>query len=420
MATFDPSKPIDDPQVWFPKGMFVDNTAQKLTIKVYDVDTPDDEDKTFILNHDKMVALSRFLWTGKLLPTDRDAYIKTLGLITTEEITDEVWTEIDHLLGTYTEISKDCTQFKEVTWDKLVDLSGQIKTYATVAGGTPDSSYYQAVLEWVGEYNTEKNKTNPDQKTLDDLAAGIKGAIEDEQKKISGIQEHITDAVKALNTFHDNCKGYEKTLEDDGTTLQNLLEKEGNDIEHLSGQISEELKEIEDLQTEIDRDHQKIHDTAYYVWIPFIGTIAGITVALIAEADIKRLKESMEKIQAALDANEAKLQTAYALQGDITSMGTQLTGLVKVIKPAIATLEALQGAWAQMNTDLQTLYDLFEDDKQSVPPMLLLPKELNTIVQAWNDLKDYADDYIQYAFMTDDPEKVTIQNYVDQLGSQLN
>ncbi|KAL7934086.1 hypothetical protein V8C35DRAFT_280397 [Trichoderma chlorosporum] len=415
MASFDPSKPIDDPEVWFPKGMFIDNKAQNLTTKVY---AADDEDKTFILNHDKMVALSRFLWTGKLLPTDRDAYIKTLGLTTTDEITENVWKEIDNLLTTYTQVQKDCTQFKDVTWDKLVDLSGQIKTYATIAGGTMNSSYYEAQLEWVRQYNDEKAKPEPDQKTLDDLADGIKGAIEEEQGKIDAIQSHIKDALSALKEFHDNCMQYEATLENEGTTLQNLLEEEGNDIQHLTEEINEELQEIEDLQVEIDRDHQKIKESAYYVWIPFIGTIAAVTVTLLAEADIKRLKTAMEKIQAILEVDQAKLQTAYRLQGDISSMGTQLTGLVNVMKPAIATLEALQGAWAEMYADLQTLYDLFEDDKQSIPPMLLEKRQLQTIIDAWNDLKNYADDYIQHAFMTDDPEKVSIQSYVDQLGGQ--
>lgn len=155
-------------------------------------------------------------------------------------------------------ISKDCTQFKEVTWDKLVDLSGQIKTYATVAGGTSSSSYYQGMLEWVGQYNDEKDKPNPDQKTLDDLASTIKGTIEEEQKKIQVIQDHIKEALTALNTFHDNCKGYESTLGDDGKTLQALLEEEGNDVEHLTSEINEELKEIEDLQSQIDRGNSSL------------------------------------------------------------------------------------------------------------------------------------------------------------------
>ncbi|KAF3077046.1 hypothetical protein CFAM422_000390 [Trichoderma lentiforme] len=380
MADFDPSKPIDDPQVWFPKGMFIDNKAQQLTINVH---AADEDDKTFILNHDKMVAFSRFLWTGKLLPTSRDAYVKTLGLTTTEEITDQ--------------ISKDCTQFKEVTWDKLVDLSGQIKTYATMAGGTSSSSYYQGMLEW----------------------------------------DHIKEALAALSTFHDNCKGYESTLGDDGKTLQALLEKEGNDVEHLTSEINKELKEIEDLRTHIDRvevflqlprnipilsehvlaDFQKIEESIFYVLVnkslpcnsPFVGAIVSATVTFMAKADIDRLKAAMKGIQALLDANKEKLQTAYRLQGDISSMG-----------PAIATLEALQGAWAEINTDLQTLYDLFEDDKQSIPPMLLEKRQLEAIVGAWNDLKAYASDYIEHAFMTNDPEQITIQEYVKQLDNAVD
>lgn len=104
MTKFDPSKPIEDPSVWFPKGMFISNKTRKtFTVTVAE----DDDDKTFILNHDKMVALGRFLWTGKLLPTDRDAYIKVLGLTNTEEMSEKIWTEVDSLLGTYTEVRID-------------------------------------------------------------------------------------------------------------------------------------------------------------------------------------------------------------------------------------------------------------------------------------------------------------------------
>ncbi|KAK5994342.1 hypothetical protein PT974_04816 [Cladobotryum mycophilum] len=440
MAQFDPSKPIDDPVVWFPKGMFIVNKAQKLTIVAYAVDTADEEEKTFILNRDKMVALSRFLWTGKLLPTNRDSYIKTLGLTTTSAMSTKVWAEVDSLIKTYTEvnnppfpeqeklanktalspqISKDCSQFKDVTWDKLVKLSGQIKTYATLAGGSSTSSYYQAILEWVGEYNDEKGKTSPDQKVLDELASGIKGAIEAQQKIIQGIQAHVAEALTALATFHDNCKRYQSTLQGDGETLKSLLEEEGNDIEHLKREIEEQLKDIEDLQVQIDADHQKIKETAYYVWIPFAGTVAAVTVTVMANEDIKRLKKAMEKIEAVLDVNQIKLETAYRLQGDISSMGAQVTNLLNVIAPAIETLEALQGAWSHMNADLQTLYDLIDAGGQSIPPMLLAKKQLQNIVDSWNELKVYAENYIENAFMSTDPEKLTMKSYIKQLESHL-
>jgi hypothetical protein len=60
-----------------------------------------------------------------------------------------------------------------------------------------------------------------------------------------------------------------------------------------------------------------------------------------------------------------------------------------VIGPAIEKRELLQGAWTQMAADLTAVYDLFEDNKQTIPPMLLTEKELKTIVEAWNGLKDY-------------------------------
>ncbi|KAK4076135.1 hypothetical protein Trihar35433_2695 [Trichoderma harzianum] len=69
---------------------------------------------------------------------------------------------------------------------------------------------------------------------------------------------------------------------------------------------------------------------------------------------------------------------------------------------------------------INTLYDLFEDDKQSIPLMLLEKRQLETIVHAWNDLKTYASDYIEHAFMTNDPEQVTIQEYVKQLDNAVD
>ncbi|KAI2732414.1 hypothetical protein CBS147332_1553 [Penicillium roqueforti] len=415
MTSFDPSKPINDPSVWYPKGLFLDNKTKKITA----FSAEQDDDKTFLLDDENMVALSRFLWTGKLLPTDRETYIRVLGLTDTNEMSDKVWKEVDNLLGTYTEVSSSCTTFQEVTWNGLVDLSGTIKTYATLAGGTSDSSYYRGMLEWIGQYNDEMEKASPDQKTLDDLESSIKGAINGEEKKISSIQDKIAETLSALKQFHDDCKAYESTLEGDEKSLQSLLEEEGNDIEHLTAVIAEERKNIQDLQVAIDRDHDKIKDTAYYVWIPFIGTIAGVTVDILAESDIKRLEASMKKIQETIDANVEKLQIAVRLQGDIQSMGAQVTDIINVIGPAVETLELLQGAWALMAADLTTVYDLFESDKQEIPPMLLVDRELKTIVDAWNELKTHADEYIAHAFMTTDPEKVTIQDYLNQLDARL-
>ncbi|KOS46388.1 hypothetical protein ACN38_g2616 [Penicillium nordicum] len=241
-----------------------------------------------------MVALSRFLWTGKLLPTNRDTYTNILGLTDLSTMNDKIWNEVDILLGDYTEISKGCTKFQDETWNGLVILSGTIKTYAAMAGGSTDSSYYSGMLEWIGEYNDELGNETPDQKNLDELSKSTMGLIKSEETKIDDIQAKIKDALEALNLFHTDCKGYESNLEGRARSLESLLEEEENDIKHLDEKIAEEQKKIQDLQVELDRDHEKIKDTAYYVWMPFVGTIAGITVDVLAEQDLKRLEASMK------------------------------------------------------------------------------------------------------------------------------
>ncbi|KAH0496435.1 hypothetical protein TgHK011_003795 [Trichoderma gracile] len=416
---FDPTKPIDDETIWFPRGMLIDKRTQKLRPGPHVPKFRDDGEQIFILEKGQMHALCRFLWTGKLLPTDRTQYVRYLGIVDTSVISTEVWSEIDKLLGTYTKMSKDCTVFKDETWDKLTLLAGIIKTYASIAGGTGTSSYYQAMLEWVGQYNDEKDKPEPDQNVLDELSESIKTAIDDEQKRITLIQDQVAKALVALATFHDNCKVYEVTLQGDEKTLQELLNSEGLNVDKLQAQIDRETADIKDASAQIDADHAVIDQSNYYIWVFPLGTIVGAILASQARADIERLEQKIEEIQAAMEADEAKLLAAKTLQADITSMRGQVTNLVEIIAPAILTLEALQGAWAGMSADLQTLYDLFGDSAESIPPMLLEKRQLETIVEAWNELKEYSGRYIENSFMTEEPRKQTMQEWLDDAKEYL-
>lgn len=63
--------------------------------------------------------------------------------------------------------------------------------------------------------------------------------------------------------------------------------------------------------------------------------------------------------------------------------------LVRIIKPAIQTLEKLQGAWGAIASDVKNLHDLFNDQTKEIPPMLLEETELENIVDQWNTLAKY-------------------------------
>jgi hypothetical protein len=92
MASFDPTKPIDDPSVWYPKGMYVEQQTRYGNQKV------------FILAQSDIAALNRYVWTGKMLPTTRDEYKLSLRFSEGSEISDPVWTAADRVLGTYSAV----------------------------------------------------------------------------------------------------------------------------------------------------------------------------------------------------------------------------------------------------------------------------------------------------------------------------
>lgn len=97
--SFDPSRPIADETVWFPKGMFVDNRTNSRFAA-----DPNDDERAFVFNSSDMKALNRFLGTGRLLQTNRNDYLKSLGILTTDPLSTALGKEVDSLVVTYAQV----------------------------------------------------------------------------------------------------------------------------------------------------------------------------------------------------------------------------------------------------------------------------------------------------------------------------
>jgi hypothetical protein len=95
MSGFDPNKPLDDPSVWYPKGMYIEKGRK------------DEGEMVFVLADEDMAALNRYTWSGALLPTTRDALQKNLGILDGNEISKEVWAAADDLLDTYSKVGTE-------------------------------------------------------------------------------------------------------------------------------------------------------------------------------------------------------------------------------------------------------------------------------------------------------------------------
>ncbi|KAI1205186.1 uncharacterized protein F4807DRAFT_471205 [Annulohypoxylon truncatum] len=417
---FDPSKPIDDPTVWYPHPNLWVKLDTSSKVRSGDGDNNDLKDCAFALDSADFAKLNRYVWTAKLLPTNRNDYMCYNSIPSNNELPKEVWDAADGVLATYALMQKEADTFLDDTWKDLVSISNKIFNYAMNAGGRIDSSYYRQLLIWVGDYNKENEKDKPDYDKLKEIQNSILAVTKSEMNNANKLQSETDTAKGALKSFHDACVGHQSNLEGSSGTLQNLLTGQNGIIKDLTKEIEEQMKEVANLQAQLEADRKKIRDAGYYVWIPLWGTIAGIAVAVLSEKDIERLRKILERVQDLIWSDQDKLRSAKIISSDLIGMQTSVQELVKCIQPALSTLEKIQGAWSAMSGDLEGLHDLFKNNLDSIPPLVLEELQLKKIVEHWNQLKDDVDIFRKNMYMTTMPPRDTIQGFQDKLGSVGN
>ncbi|KAF7891948.1 hypothetical protein EAF00_008250 [Botryotinia globosa] len=412
--SFDPSRPIDDEKVWFPKGMFVDNRANSR----FGFDSGDDE-RAFIFNSSDMKALNRFLGTGRLLPTTRNEYLRSLGILTTDPLSTDLANEVDSLVSTYAKIRSDSVYFRDHTWRRIVDMAAQIRIYATMSGGTEETSYTVLMLKWIGDFHDENNKPNPDQAKLKELREGIQWVVNEELRVIKQLQAGAEQALAGLEGFHGQCEQHESRIRVNATSLEAQLVREGNDIASMQKKIDAAQAELEEYQARIDGKNKVLTDAPKYMWVWPIGTFIGVGLVQAAKNEIRGMREAMEQIQAVMDEYETKQKTASRLELNIRFVNGQVNNLTGEIRPAMRTLELLQGAWKSMVTDLETIKQLIDNDTENIPPMILARPQMQKIIHEWNELRDFASNYIQNSYLSESPENVSVQQYIHQLETRV-
>lgn len=289
-----------------------------------------------------------------------------------------------------------------------------------MSGGKETTSYYVLMLDSIGKYHEEKQKENPDKGQLAELKESIQFIVNAELKKLGELQAEAAEALTELGDFEKVCETHAVAVKANETSLERQLEEEGNDIQSLKKKVEESEAEITHYQALIDGQNKIIQQASYYVWLVPIGSVVGLTQALIAKELRDGFLKSMEKVQEVLDDNETKMRTASRLQTNLAHINGQVKGLGQQIGPAMLTLQKLQGAWKSMESDLKTIKDLTDFDTDSIPPMLITRAQLQGIVNEWNELKEYVSAYIENAYISDDAKTMTLQEYVKELKSSVN
>ncbi|GAB0134531.1 hypothetical protein EsDP_00002898 [Epichloe bromicola] len=421
MSNFNPRDPITDPSVFCPRGMYVDNRRSNKVVG-FSISNEEDDDaaKSFVFDSSDMKALNRFLSTGRKLQATRAEYLGWLRILDNPaEVSTEVGKEVDILVRTYSSIKKDCEKFEDATWIRIVELAVDIKTYATMSGGKADTSYYVLMLDSIGQYHVENKKSNPDKAKLAELKQSIQFTVDAKLKKLGELQAGTSEALTGLSKFERVCEAHGVAVDANKTSLARQLYTEGSVVQSLGQKIDESVAEINVLQKRIDEQNKIIKNAAKIIVLFPIGSIIGLAQSLAAKNERDKLLKAMEKVKELLDDDRTKTRAATRLLLNLKFISGQVYGLSEEIGPTIKTLQKLQGAWKNMETDLKSIKDLIDFDVGSIPPMLITRPQLQGIVDEWNELKEYASQYIEIAYISDEPKSMTINEYIDELKASM-
>lgn len=102
---FDPTKPIDDPTVWYPHPDLWVKFDPSSKSRSGDGDDDDPNNHAFALNSADFTKLNRYVWTAKLLPTNRNEYMSYNSIPSNNELPEEIWDAADGVITTYTDVS---------------------------------------------------------------------------------------------------------------------------------------------------------------------------------------------------------------------------------------------------------------------------------------------------------------------------
>ncbi|KAL1733773.1 hypothetical protein EV714DRAFT_203972 [Schizophyllum commune] len=337
-------------------------------------------DGNYVLQHEDIANLLKYVWSGVLLPVTVPDYQDRLQLST--DTVDKLSDVIEPLLDAYGTAQKNCLKFKDETYPGIVDLSNDVFAYAQTAGGTIDDSYYDALI---------------------DQQAG----------EIERLQARATGAVADLKTFESLTQKDQSTLSTRSSAVHDKLVAELGSLKDLDAEMEKYHKEMSADMDECEHDRVIAQTSAAYVWVFPIGTIAAATVAAIYMGKVDALERRIKEVKDLIAKDEQKKRDETRLSLDLKAIGNDLQSVQEKIQPCIKVLETMQGVWSAIAGDLNTIKELLEKDFK-LANEAVAKLQATKLVNDWNELKVSVDKYRQVAYVSD-VSTVTMDEYVTQL-----
>ncbi|KAL1720264.1 hypothetical protein EV715DRAFT_197329 [Schizophyllum commune] len=366
-------------------------------------------DGNLILQHQDVLDLLKYVWTGVLLPVTEAQYKSRLQI--SDNTANKLTGVIEPLVEAYATAQDHCRNFKDVTYPSIVDTASDIYHYAQNAGGTVDSSYYAYIVQCIKDLDNAQ--TQSEQQSLRET---IKALIDMEVDKISAIQKKAQDAVDTLRQFEQDTKVDQSTLKDRSTAVHDKVTSEVGSLSDLGDKLKEYREELTADIKEYEHDKLVACTTPSYAWLGLIGLISASVVAGIYGDKAAKMARRIDEVKELISDYEGKVRDETRLVADLGAINRDLSNVLNLIEPTCQVIENMIGAWTSIASDLTNLQTMVDTDLRGAIAAIAGHVELN-IVSAWNTLGKRADAFRQAAFVSD-AEQATLDDLANQLREQ--
>ena len=263
----------------------------------------------------------------------------------------------------------------------------------SMATGTSLYSYGQTSQATFSAVVRILEQDNPDRSLLSSLFGNLTQAAAN-AKAAAG------DLFSGTKVFVDELSRQgpllEKVVSDEVTSTGGLQSQ----IDPLNTDITAQRAIIKAAQIAITEDQKVIHDTVYYSWIPFIGTIVALGEAIAHQNDIQSQMQQIQTAIKQIESDNRKLQPLQSRMAQLLYAKEFNNDQITQVAHVTPVLQKIEGAWGTINQELGAVMGQISSaqDPRSIP--CLAEVALTSAANEWHDIANDAHDYMTNFYVT--------------------
>ncbi|MBK8047183.1 MAG: hypothetical protein IPK16_08720 [Anaerolineales bacterium] len=318
----------------------------------------------------------------------------------------------------YATLKDNCVTFDNEIKPGTVDLANDIVQYQRIA-----DTVYDRLGQAIDAYDiagvetaeiTDKLKALAGEWAKDTPSEAATKVKDRFKAYVQRLYDEADTRSKRATALNDKLIAFAKSLTQSqadftqmrDVTLKGKYDAEDEEVKKAKQKVKDKQDELETMQKKKDDETIVLETAPLYLLIPAFGPFIMAGVLIGVGVDFAKTKEEVEGLQAQLEKLEAAQAAHQKFLGGIdTAKGLtdKTANDIKTVQPLVAKLA---GAWNALASDLESLVKPNEGVLTKAKleakdeDWLMSSLDLGTARTTWKDLKDAADKYRQFAFLT--------------------